>query len=588
MPEKYIATIMTKTEIDSDERVYTFDSVTAGNIDEKTRVLTTYAGKKYKVITDYSELTDDFSGYYYNIIESDKLNEMYKDSGSWEDAYRTYEDRCKQIVYYITKQGDAYIVRPIDRARNSAITEAPKNNPSDVTEMKLGEGAIEPESSTDKDDTSCTIDEEDDENEMVEALKDIVSQVVEGKFSPDQLIDLQYQLQEIYEEAESAIQSVKLQREALEDELEKVLNPEQTQEQTNSSTRLPTPTPLSDTSKPQTAISAIGEPIDINAVYNKVTQTLISQDEGARRMIVEISRLNDMAKREYGILLTGNTGVGKTLLMSLISKYIGRPFQYIDSTQLTKPGYTGRSVEQYLWDLYEQTGRDIKKAENAVIFFDEIDKKGTPNQSDVAGKAVLDICLRFIEGTDYIACKNPQHVTETTSVKINTKNMIIVYGGAFLNVYKPEKKRGIGFCSPDEKDAPTKIPTVVDFVERGNMTDEFMGRVPIIIHLRDLDVDGIRRILTESDESALRLQEEVFAKKDVKLTTKEGYIVAVANQAIQSGIGARGLNTYVANTTCDAYDTICCNPGVYSEVILTEETANDCKKYQLVRRHPNK
>ena len=120
------------------------------------------------------------------------------------------------------------------------------------------------------------------------------------------------------------------------------------------------------------------------------------------------------------------------------------------------------------------------------------------------------------------------------------------------------------------------------------MTKEFMGRHPVIIHLNSLDIDGIRRVLLESDDSALKIQEEVFASAGVKLTTKDGYIVAVAKKALDEDLGARGLNTYITETTWQAFDKVTSNPGVYEEVILAEETVENGENYQLVKRKPKK
>ena len=323
---------------------------------------------------------------------------------------------------------------------------------------------------------------------------------------------------------------------------------------------------------------------DMDLIYGDITKTLISQDEPARRVIVEISRLNDMRKKNYGILLTGSSGVGKTLLMSLIAKNIDKPLLTIDSTQLTMPGYVGKNIEQYLWELYEKCDKNIDKAEHSIIFFDEIDKKGSSDKSDVAGQGVLNTLLKFLDGETYTASKNPQSQTNSTTININTENMIIVCGGAFLDVYKnKDKNSSIGFTK-NEQDKEEN-PTIEDFITSGQMPKEFMGRLPVIIKLNDLDIEGLKKILLESIDSPLKIQEEVFKDHGVKLSTKQGYIKRVAEKAISYGTGARALNKIITDSTWNAYYDVCCNNGSIEEVVLTEETVDNPKSYQLIKKN---
>ncbi len=280
--------------------------------------------------------------------------------------------------------------------------------------------------------------------------------------------------------------------------------------------------------------------------------------------------------------------------MHLISKYINRPFLKIDSTQLTAPSYVGRDIEQYLWQLYEDCGKNKELAERAIIYFDEIDKKGSPKKSDSDGKSVQNALLKFIEGTEYIASKNPQLVTENTSVSIKTDNMIVVASGAFLDVYQSKDKKGklssLGFNTQKEDSTDLKVehneePSIKDFADIGNMATELMERLPIIIHLRDLNASDLANIMLNSDSSSLKQQKNVFSKREVKLSTKEGSILSIAEQAYERKIGARGLNKLIADSTWQAYEEVCCAPpNTYEEVIITEETATDSSKYQLIKK----
>ena len=324
--------------------------------------------------------------------------------------------------------------------------------------------------------------------------------------------------------------------------------------------------------------------IDIEEVFEKVTKTLVDQDDPARRLIVEIARTIDDEPDGTAILLTGESGSGKTLLMSLIAQYLGRPFMIIDSTQLTGPAHTGRSIEQYLWELYEMCDRNIEEAENAIIYFDEIDKKGSERKSDIAGQGVLNQLLKFIDGATYIATKNPQIVTEATSVPICTKNMLVISGGAFSEVYETKEKNPVGF-----EQIPSKAnePEIKDFIEKAMISKEFMGRHPVIIHLNKLTTDSLVRIMSSSTKSPIKAQESKFAKKGVKFTVTPEYLQAVAQKAIERKIGARGLNKIIKDTTWKPFDIVSCQRGEYEEVILDQDVLEDYQKFQLIKRRIN-
>ena len=323
--------------------------------------------------------------------------------------------------------------------------------------------------------------------------------------------------------------------------------------------------------------------IDINDLFQKVTKTLIAQDEPARRVIAEIARKEvDSRKKKEGILLTGATGVGKTELMRLIAKHLNKPFHKVNSTQLTIPGYVGKDIEEVLWELYVECEGDIDKAEQAIVFFDEIDKKGSGKKSDVSGQGVLNVLLPFIEGSVYDAY--PDSKNTSNKVQIDTSNMTVILGGAYTDVYKNLIERNeIGFGSQVSTIPKYRPATTQDFVERGMMTDEFMGRVTVV-KLNDLDVESIKRIMLESDQSAMKIQKEIFEKLGVKLTFTDGYTTAVAENAYQKKTGARGLNGIIDESTWKAFDEVYCNPGEYDEVILDEESTKDSSAYQLVKK----
>ena len=279
-----------------------------------------------------------------------------------------------------------------------------------------------------------------------------------------------------------------------------------------------------------------------------------------------------------GIMLTGSTGVGKTKLLSLISKYLNRPMIIIDSTQLTSPGYVGKDIEDYLWDLYESVGKDKDKAEKAIVFFDEIDKKGSESKSDVSGRAVLNVLLKFLDGTDYDICQDRK--TSASKIKINTSNMIIIAGGAFSDVYEVKEENQIGFSNQEKENKKVEID---DFINKAMIPKEFMARFPVFIHLNDLDAKALKEILEESIESPIKNEQETFKKLGVKLTYTSDYIDEVVRNAIAKKTGARSLKGIIADSTWDAFDKISSN-NIFDEVILSKETLEDNTNYKLVKR----
>lgn len=290
----------------------------------------------------------------------------------------------------------------------------------------------------------------------------------------------------------------------------------------------------------------------------------------------------DCRKRQDAILLTGATGVGKSELMGLIARYLDRGYIKVDSTQLTIPGFVGKNLEEVLWDLYVSCDKDKNKTENAIIFFDEIDKKGSSDKSDVSGKGVLNTLLPLISGSTYDVCASVKLSKE--KVKIDTTNMIIVLGGAYTDVYSNLVDKNIGFSSSESDLHIIRKATVGDFIEKAMMTDEIMGR-SVIIKMNDLEIESLKRIMIKSDKSALKIQKDLFARLGVQLISTDNYLGAIASEAYDRKTGARGLNAVIDETTWRAFDEVYCSPGKYSSVILTEETVKNPENYQLVKKN---
>ena len=413
-------------------------------------------------------------------------------------------------------------------------------------------------------------------------LEDLTIRIIDNKLSKDELIKLRDELSDSKEDLDALLLTIDTHLETLgvEKKPDLYVDPRSLTDLAKSFADQE-PDPISIYVREKEERKKLEGLLDIEKLFKDVTKTVVAQDEPTKRVIAEIARklLDDRKKRE-GILLTGDTGVGKTEMMRQIANHIGRSFYEIDSTQLTVPGYVGKNIEEELWDLYEFCGRSVTRAEQAIVFFDEIDKKGSPKKDDVNGKGVLNLLLKFIEGATYDASANVKG--NDKKVKINTSKMIVILGGAFTDVYdKLEIKNSVGFNSDVSNENKKREATIDDFVNYAMMPEEFMGRVTVI-RLNSLDADALKRIIKESDKSALKIQEDIFGKLGVKLTTKEGFITKIAEQAEKKKTGARGINGIIDQATWKAFEDVYSHQDKYDEIILDENTLENPENYQKV------
>lgn len=546
MKPTHIATIMLRHYISEGNFIYNLSHTVLGTIDEKNQIFKDSNDNEYLPITDKSILTSEIPYGYYNIISIDNIKETLGSEMTLAEAIKEYEKQWQKYFYFVgrTKSGEIItFMFDLNRLKNEDSDE-----PISMPELKIQ--VIE---------ESPFLQDQQGMNPDIAAL---IMELKDDIYTSEELKKIQKNLEDIKSDIEHTQEIITEKMfPGLAAQAAKTSKKEE-----QSKTKVPEEKMLS-----------------INDVFSKVTKTLIAQDEPARRVITEIVRKElDPRKKKEAILLTGSTGVGKTELMRLIAKYLDKPFLKVDATQLTIPGYTGTDIEEVLWRLYESCGKNKEKAENAIIFFDEIDKKGSDRKDDVSGQGVLNLLLSFITGTEYMATASTKHPSEI--VRIDTSNMTVILGGAFTDVYKKYNTQISGFIRENPKEK--ELPTMQDFVDKGMMTDEFMGRTSIV-KMNELDIDAIKRIMLESDESAVLIQQQIFDKLNVKLTYTDGYIDALAKAAYKKKTGARGLNTEVDNTTWCCFDEVYSNPGVYKEAILTEKTVENPKEYQLVKKVQN-
>ena len=308
-----------------------------------------------------------------------------------------------------------------------------------------------------------------DNSSFSDDINNLIMNVYNCEYNTNQLFTIGEHLCYLIDYIENAIDSIELQLQAYydcdkvplhpdDDDYEFINSPKNTHKFINVDFKNKKVVDLKEKEK-----KLVNKKMDLIKLKDKIKKHLFNQDDALRRVLVEIARMDvkDNEKNK-GILLLGDSGTGKTFLMELLAENINVPFQLVDSTQLTIPGYVGKDIEEYLWDLYEKCGKDLKKTENAIIFFDEIDKKGSNRKNDASGQGVLNVLLKFLDGTTYDACRDTK--TSTEKVRINTNKMKVIAAGAFSDVFHNEedikkkeeeensKKHNIGFATYESEE----------------------------------------------------------------------------------------------------------------------------------------
>ena len=540
---QYVATIYDKKRVGDREYIFVSSYTTLGDYDEDSETFIDRNGREYPHISSDDCLWGYEERGFANVIKLKDIKNVFKDEGdvyTVNDAISRYDELAQESILLIgiTSDGTKY-TRSIELGyhmddKTSSFTFVPDAGNEGVM--------FTPDTSSTDSKYDDTLDNgkliEDFSHDVNPKVAALVQEIDDGVYSLEQLTELR--------------RNIGLQRDDLSSLIEQIDLAVSSERKLSKDIKA-TDAPKAAVQEEEPKKAKILNYINFDKLKNNITRTVKGQDEHIERIITEIIRKERHPEsKKRGILITGSTGVGKTTIMKLLAEHLGKPFFKLDTLGLTVPGYVGKDIEEEIYRFYEEVGKDKSKVENCVLYIDEIDKKNSEKNSDVSGRGVLNLLLEIIEGKKLRCCKDMKHGEEY--VDIDTTNMIIILGGAYNDVYKRLKAEqdGIGFANTVKKGDVLRDATPEDFVKLANAPDEFMGRV-LVIKLDDLTEDILKEILTDSDDSELKVQIELFKELGVDFKYTDDYLEALAKKSLEQGTGARGLKTIVEDSTWRAY-----------------------------------